>query len=801
MKSLLTDLRFGIRTLLKTPTLSAVAILSMAIGIGAITAIFSVLHGVVLQPLPYPDSPQLVHMWIQWPEFGGAISDADLMTWAETKQRFAAVGAYDRESDGFTLITAAGPQIVDGSWLSQTMPAVLGVEAVVGRTFAPDDESAALISHRLWMERFSGSERVLGDGIELDSRPFTIVGVMPPGFAVPGQEKEDVWPLLEIDLPPRQGPFYLSGVGRLAAGVDLADARDDLLRTQAALQERFPDASENWRYEVEPLRQAVVGNTNTTLWLLMGAVSLVLLIAIGNVASLLLSRSTARTREMATRAALGAGPTRLIRQLMTEAAVLGLIGSMAGLALAFWGVRLISVVGVSFVPRIHEVEVNLTVLAFTLVLGVAAGVFAGLAPAIQIPWRKLGQHIRESGTTSSAGGASTRLRQALVIGEFALAFTVITSAGLLLRSMILLQHEDLGFPTQGLLTWRIDLPEETYGDSSAWVAFFDRLDENLRSVPGVTGVGFSTSLPPNELRMTNNYNVEGDEPSPGGQHQTAEWMLASEGYFNTLGIPVVSGRFFTADDRPGSTSVAVVNETFASRHFSGRDAVGSRFQGGNFDPDGNWLTIVGVAVDVPYDSGAAGGVAPTVYTPFLQNPWRGLFTSVRTSSSDPTALVPAIRRVVSDLDPRIPIRDLALMDERVRRSEAPARFRTLLFSILAVVGLVLATSGIYAAMAYSVIRRRREIAIRMALGADTATTLKSILLRGFRISMLGLGLGLVGSLILTRSLRSVLYEVSPMDATTLVGAATLLAAVALAASLLPALSATRTDPADVLRDE
>jgi predicted permease len=367
--------------------------------------------------------------------------------------------------------------------------------------------------------------------------------------------------------------------------------------------------------------------------------------------------------------------------------------------------------------------------------------------------------------------------------------------------MILLQNENLGFTTQGLLTWRIDLPEETYGDSASWVTFFGHLEDHLDSLPGVTGVGFSTSLPPNELRMTNNYNVEGDEPSPSGQHQTAEWMLASEGYFATLGIPIVGGRFFTADDRPGSASVAVVNETFARRHFPDRDAVGARFQGGNYDPDGNWLTIVGVVGDVPYESGPAGGIAPTVYTPFLQNPWRGLYTSVRTSSSDQAALVPAIRRVVSELDPRIPIRDLALMDERVRRSEAPARFRTLLFSILAVVGLVLATSGIYAVMAYSVTRRRREIAIRMALGADTATTLRSILLRGFRISMLGLGLGLIGSLTLTRSLRSVLYEVSPMDATTLVGAATLLAAVALAASLLPAVSATRTDPADVLRDE
>ncbi len=801
MMSLLTDLRFGIRTFLKTPTLSIVAILSMAVGIGANTAIFSVLHGVLLQPLPYPDSPQLVHMWIQWPEFGGAISDADLMTWVETQQRFTAVGAYDRESNGFTLITSAGPQIVDGSWLSRTMPAVLGVEAAVGRTFAPDDESAALISHHLWMERFGGSEKILGDGIELDSRPFTIVGVMPPGFAVPGQEKEDVWPLLEFDLPSRQGPFYLSGVGRLEEGADLTAAREDLIRTQLALQERFPDASDNWRYEVEPLRQAVVGNTNTTLWLLMGAVSLVLLIAIGNVANLLLSRSTARSREMATRAALGAAPTRLVRQLITEAAVLGLVGSLAGLALAFWGVQLISVAGVSFVPRLHEVEVNLTVLAFTLVLGVAAGVLAGLAPAIQIPWRKLGQHVREGGTTSSAGSASTRLRQALVIGEFALAFTVITAAGLLLRSMMLIQHEDLGFPTQGLVTWRIDLPEEAYGDSAAWVEFFDRLEDNLLSVPGVTAVGFSTSLPPNELRMTNNYNLEGDESSTAGQQLTAEWMLASEGYFTTLGIPVLSGRSFTADDRPGSTSVAVVNETFARRHFSDRDAVGARFQGGDFDPDGNWLTIVGIAADVPYDSGATGGIAPTVYTPFLQNPWRGLYTSIRTSTGDPAALMPAVRKVVSDLDPRIPVRDLALMEERVRRSEAPARFRTLLFSILAVVGLVLATSGIYAAMAYSVTRRRREIAIRMALGADNAKTLKSILRRGFRISTLGLGLGLIGSLILTRSLRSVLYEVGPMDATTLFGAGTLLAAVALAASLLPALSATRTDPADVLRDE
>ena len=801
MMRFLPDLRFGIRALLKTPTLSAVAILSLAVGIGANTAIFSVLHGVLLQPLPYPDSQQLVHTWIQWPEFGGAISDADLMTWVETQQRFTAVGAYDRESNGFTLITSAGPQIVDGSWLSRTMPTVLGVEAAVGRTFAPDDDSAALISHHLWMDRFGGSEKVLGDGIELDSRTFTIVGVMPPGFAVPGQEKEDVWPLLEFDLPSRQGPFYLSGVGRLEEGIDLAAAREDLLRTQAALQERFPDASDNWRYEVEPLRQAVVGNTNTTLWLLMGAVSLVLLIAIGNVANLLLSRSTARSREMATRAALGAAPTRLVRQLITEAAVLGLIGSLAGLALAFWGVQLISVAGVSFVPRLHEVEVDLTVLAFTIVLGVAAGVLAGLAPAIQIPWRKLGQHVRESGTTSSAGSASTRLRQALVIGEFALAFTVITAAGLLLRSMMLLQHEDLGFPTQGLVTWRIDLPEEAYGDSAAWVEFFDRLEVNLLSVPGVTGVGFSTSLPPNELRMTNNYNLEGDESSTAGQQLTAEWMLASEGYFTTLGVPVLSGRSFTADDRPGSTSVAVVNETFSRRHFPDRDAVGARFQGGDFDPDGNWLTIVGIAADVPYDSGATGGIAPTVYTPFLQNPWRGLYTSIRTSTGDPAALMPTVRKVVSDLDPRIPVRDLALMEERVRRSEAPARFRTLLFSILAVVGLVLATSGIYAAMAYSVTRQRREIAIRMALGADNAKTLKSILWRGFRISTLGLGLGLIGSLILTRSLRSVLYEVSPMDATTLVGAATLLAAVALAASLLPALSATRTDPADVLRDE
>jgi len=624
---------------------------------------------------------------------------------------------------------------------------------------------------------------------------------MPPGFGVPGQEREDVWPLLELDLPQRQGPFYLTGVGRLEVGVSLSEAREDLLRSQAALQELYPDTSENWRYEVEPLRQAVVKGTNTTLWLLMGAVSLVLLIAVGNVANLLLSRSTTRTREMATRAALGAGPGRLIRQLLTEAAVLGLIGSVAGLALAFWGVQLISVVGVSFVPRLHEVEINLTILSFTLSLGVLAGVSAGLAPVIQIPWRNLGQLVREGGTTSFGGGISTRLRQALVVGEFALAFIVITAAGLLLRSMLLLQNEELGFHTQGLLTWRIDLPEETYEDSRSWVVFFHRLEESLKSLPGVVGVGFSTSLPPDQLRMTNNYNVEGQGPGLGGQDQTAEWMLANEGYFATLGIPIVNGRTFTAADSPGGVSSAVVNEAFARRHFPDGDAIGARFQGGNYDPNGNWLTIVGVVGDVPYASGAAGGTAPTVYTPFLQNPWRGLYTSVRTSNSDPALLAPAVRKVVSDLDPRIPIRDLALMEERVRGSEAPARFRTLLFAILAVVGLVLATSGIYAVMEFSVSRRRREIAIRMALGADAARTLRGILLRGFRTSMLGLGLGLVGSLILTRSLRSVLYEVSPMDATTILGTATLLAAVALAATLGPAVSATRTDPADVLRDE
>jgi predicted permease len=795
------DVRVGLRGLWKSPGFAAVAVLSMALGIGANTAIFSVVHGVLLRPLVFRDSQELVSVWIEWPEFGGPLSEADLTTWIETQNRFAAVGAYSRRKSGFTLIASEGPRIVNGAWLSRTLPEVLGVEPILGRGFAADDESVALIGQRLWLELFAGEESAVGSIVELDGKQLTIVGVMPPEFAMPGQVREDVWPLLEFGEPERRGPFYLVGVGRLRTGVDLAAAGEDLARTRAIVQERYPDFGEDWRYGVEPLRQAVVGDANKTLWLLMGAVSLVLLIAVANVANLLLSRSTIRVRETAIRTALGAAPIRLLRQLLTEAGLLGLLGSVAGLGLAYLGVATISDLGAPFVPRMNEVEVNLAVLAFTLTVGVLAGVVAGLAPVLQIPWRRIGEFVREGGHFSTSGLRSGRLRQGLVIGEIALALTVVTAAGLLVRSMVSLEHEDLGFRTQGVLTFRLHLPEATYEDSGSVGTFFDRLESRLRNHPGVTGVGISTSLPPNELGMTNNYSVEGQEPGPGEIQPSVEWLQASEGYFEALGIPLVYGRPFTDADGPGAPPAVIVNTAFVRRHFPDGEAVGRQIQGGNYDPDGDWMTVVGVVGDVPYESGAAGGVHPTIYTAYRANPWRRPYLSVQTTMAEPSRMSPEIRSIVHDLDPRLPLRDVATMEERVRRSEAAARFRTQLFTLLAFVSLVLATTGIYGVMAYNVSQRRRETAIRMALGADAKKTLKSVLGQGLKISALGVALGLAGALALSRSLSSLLYEVSPLDAPTFVGAATLLVVVALAASLLPALTAVRTEPATVLRDD
>jgi predicted permease len=799
------DLRVGWRGLRRNPAHTAAVALSIAIGVAGVTAIVSVVTAVLIRPLPYPSADSLYAVRVAWNDFTAPFSAADFLRLREHSSGVASVAAYWLNSEGFTLLGGALPEVVIGANVSAETPRVLGVPPALGRWLseAPDSREA-LIGTSLWRDRFGMRADVLGQSLDLDGTVYTVVGVMPAGFNVPGQTDGQLWVSAPIREPARRGPYWLRVVARLEDGVggEGAGARLTSALTPV-LQDRYR-VEPGWRYELTWLKEVIVGDVRATLLLFLLAVALVLVIASVNVASLMLARGTSRSRELSVRSALGARRSRLVRQLLAESSLVGVVSGIIGLAGAAALIRLLVIQAGPLIPRLHEVRLDAGAAALALGLAITVALISGTGPALWLTGPRLADAIKDGGRAASGGLRQGRIRRALVATEVALTLAVLIAATLLVKTMARLQAEDPGFRAEGLLSFRLVLPPDPYGERARLTRALGEIDERLRALPGVQAIAFAESLPPDQLQQSNNYTLAGEEPgTPGRTAQgsgVAQWNVVSPDFFPALGIDVLQGRGFTAADDERAPLVAVVSETFARKHFPRGDALGRRLKGGDWDPAAPWITIGGVVRDVPYASGVWGGNSPTLYIPLAQlPPSRWQFVVLQGAGVD--RAVPAVAAAIRALDPRVPLRDVRVMAERLRASASTPRLRMLLFAALALIAVALAITGIYGVVAYDVNQRRRETAIRRALGASSSRVLAAVVRSGAQLTAAGVVAGLAVAWGIARSLTGFLYGVEAHDGWAFFAATVVLIAAALLAMVIPGAAAVRSDPLSVLREE
>jgi predicted permease len=828
MQTLWQDLRYGLRMLAKSPGFTIVAVLTLALGIGANTAIFSVVDAVLLRPLAYKDSPSLVNIWSKFAKDGISqnwISEPEYWDLLDHNECFSEIAAY--ALGGRANLTRADAQPVQVSEASATAGVLplLGVTPVLGRTFGADEDQPghsdyALLSYALWQRQFGGDPNIVTKPIQLDGETYTVVGVLPKQFSLGG--KQDLWVPLGLDRakPNSRGSHYLHVVGRLKPGVDFAQASAVLTRFAGDLRHADPNSygseQENFDMYLVPVKEQLVGKLRPALLVLLGAVAFVLLIACANVANLLLARASAREKELAIRAAMGAGRGRLVKQLLTESLLLGIAGGSIGLVLAYWSVDALRALVPANTPRIEEVHIDPAVLAFTFGVSLLTGVIFGLAPAWHVARIDLRERLNEAGRGTSAGGGSLNLRSLLVISELALAVLLLVGAGLLIRSFSRLLAVSPGFQTQHLLTMELSLPGKTYPDGTAAQKFFTELMTKVNEVPGVQSAGAVSQMPLTDSYTSGSVFFEDTSIADLPRVQQLgnlpyieiDQRSATPEYFQTMEIPLVHGRFLKNADDETAPLVAVVDANFAQRFWPHRDAIGQRVAIDtipNVKPAApRWRTIVGVVGHVKHYGLDVEG-REQIYFPHRQ-PLYGAFAprnmtlAVRTAL-DPSSVTSAIREQIFAIDKDLPLYNIATMDQLVSKSVGQPRLNLSLLVSFAVLALVLAAVGVYGVIAYAVTQRTQEFGIRMALGASRSDVLKQVFLEGGRLAALGLALGLIAALALTRLMASLLYGVKPSDPVTLGVAAALLAFVALSACYIPARRATRVDPMVALRYE
>jgi putative ABC transport system permease protein len=797
------EIRYSIRTMLKNPSFTAVAVLTMALGIGATTAIFSVLDAVLLQPLPYPEADRLVALWEARESRPGRqsnISLPDFLDWRAQNGSFESASAYTEST--LTRTGDGEPEHLSSAVVSVEFFRTLDVAPALGPGFAPDNETygnhrVAVISDGYWQRSFGADPNVVGRQIALDGQNYPIVGVLPAGFRVPlFAEEPEVWvPLTyqQEDLDER-GAHYLRVVARLKPGVDLARARTDMGALSSRLAELYPGDNTGHSAGMGSLRDEIVGDVRPLLLVLLGAVALVLLIACANVANLLLARATVRHREVAVRLALGAGRWRLIRQFLVESVIIAVIGGAIGLALAAWGVDALVAMNAEGLPRTAEIGIDMRVLFFTLAITVVTGIAFGLVPALHASDVGLNDALKESGRSVAAG--RNRARSTFVVVQVALSLVLLVGSGLLLRSLYMLQTVDHGFDSDNVLTMYLSLPEATYPDSEQQLPFVRALGERLQEIPGVTASGLVLPLPYSDTTVNFSYRVDDEPEGVGAQSKAASWRGATPGYFRALGIPVVRGRGITDADAEGAQKVIVINETMARTCFGDGDPIGHRLTIGYNDTT---CEIVGVVGDTRF-ANLRTAPTPEMYTSLLQTPWDTMGIVVR-ADGNPTALAGIVRDRVASIDKTLPVYDVKPMESRLSDSLRQDRFGTVLIGLFAAVALILASIGIYGVMAYLVERRTHEIGILMALGAQPRDVVRLVVGRGMALTLAGILLGVVGAFGLMRLLESLLYGVGTTDPIAFGGMTVVLAAVALAACYIPARRAARIDPAIALRSE
>ncbi len=812
MGTLFKDLRFAARMLWKNRGFAAVAVVALALGVGANTAVFSVVNAVLLKPLPYKDPDRLVRISGYSERIPGlSVSYPDFLDWRAQAASFELMAA--TQFGSYNLSGGGEPERLQGRNVSPEFFSVFGVAPALGRTFTeeenrPGQGRVVVLSHGLWQRRFGSDPSVLGRALTLNGEPFTVVGVTPAGFRF-GSATDVYVPLgsvVDKGMMMRGNHPGIYVYARMKPGVTAEGAQQEMKTIAARLEAQYPDSNAGNSARVTPLGEFFVSEIRPSLLVLLGAVALVLLIACANIANLLLARAAARGREIAIRTALGASRLRVMRQLLVESLLLALVGGGAGLLLALWSVDLIRSLASDNLPPTAVVRLDSTVLLFTLGVSLLTGLFFGLAPAIQGSRADLNTSLKEGGRSQTGGAGRQRVRSALVVAEVALSLLLLVGAGLLLKSFVRLREARLGFEPRGLLTMQVSRSVGKGQPPAAAAAYFDELRGRVASLPGVESVAYAAGMPQLGAPETTTW-VEGrPQPPPDKMPQTVLY-ITSPGYLDAAGIRLLRGRFFDERDTLRTQRVAVIDEAFARALFPGEDPVGRHLQGFEAEhiPPAE---IVGVVEHVNhYGLNAPEPVAPQLYYPFKQTPEQflgevlsGVFIAARTSG-DPAALAPAVRRESQAIDPSQPLYNVSTMDEVVAQSIAAQRLSTTLLAFFAGVALLLAGVGIYGVMSYAVTQRRHEIGVRMALGAQPRDVLRMVVGQGMLLALVGLALGLGGALALTRVLSSLLYGVSATDLTVFLAVPFALAAVALLANLVPARRAMRVDPLVALRYE
>jgi predicted permease len=802
--------------LLKHRGFAAAAILVLGLGIGATTAIFSLINGVLLRPLPFQDPQALVA--IQEVKEGDdswrTASLDDVNDFRDRQQSFSHIASFTAPWT-MNLAGREGARQVLGQFVSSSFLSTFGVAPRYGRDFLPEEDAkgsqqhVVILSHAFWQREFGGDLKLLGQTITLDEASFTVIGVMPPGFKV--TEESDFFVPLALNPMASRGRNlrFLSVVGRMNPGVTLPQAQAELEVIARQLENQYPDTNKGYGVSILPLQEQIVGKLRPALLVLIGAVAFVLLIACANVANLTLTRAVLRQKEIAIRLAIGAGRARLIRQLLTESALLSLAGGILGLMLAAWGVDLFRTFGPPDIPRRDEIAIDGAVLLFTLCVSLFTGLLFGLAPAWKVSRADLTRALNQGGKGSTAGEGHRRYRGALIVSEIALAVILLTGAGLLIKSFSRLLQIDPGFNSSRLLALQLNLPPSKYGEPPQRAAYYQQLEERLRALPGVQSVGAISRLPlfAGDIRsgrsnITSDLQLEGVSTSL-GDRPSVDYRIASPSYFQTMGIPLVRGHVFGWQDQPqsekGAPLVVVVNEAMARQFWRNADAVGQRIKVGPTNPESPWLTIVGVVGNVRH-FGLDSEPRPEVYRPYLVNPMGTPIVVVRTAT-DPRAVAAMVRDQVRAVDPAVSLSNMATMSELISRSVSGRRFSTVLLTAFAAVALTLATIGIYAVIAYSVTQRTQEIGIRMALGAQAGDILKIIVKQGMALTLIGVALGVVGALALTHIMSSLLFGVRATDPATFASISLLLVLVAFIACYIPARRAARLDPIKALASQ
>ncbi|PYS88842.1 MAG: hypothetical protein DMF64_19435 [Acidobacteria bacterium] len=799
------DIRYGVRVLLKSPGFTAVAIFVTALGIGANTAIFSVVNAVLLRPLPYAQPERIVRVMLRNTKLGTTNHNHSYLNFADLRAQshsFEALAAYD--DTGGALTGGDSPERVYGMDASADLFKLLGVEAQLGRTFTPDDEQpgadAIILSHSMWQRRFGADPHITGRQITLGGKARTIIGVLPARFqfVFVNEQPEYFTPLNpKGDMERQRGANYLDVIGRLKAGVTSAQAEAELRAIAAQLEQRYPEQDDGQSVSLVPAHEDLVGNLRRTLIVLLGAVGFVLLVACANVANLQLARAAQRGREMAVRVALGATRARVIRQLLTESLVLSTLGGALGLLFALWGVDLISTFVPADIPRFKETGLDPTVLGFTFAAAVATGLIFGLAPAFQASRVDLNEALKEGGRSTTEGRGRHRVRSLLIVSEVALSLVLLVGAGLLIKSFLHLRHTSPGFNAQHVLTASISLPASKYPKDEQQASFYQQALEHAARLPGVESVGAILPLPYSDNGIQTNFTIEGQPPIDPGAQPIAGGRIITPDYIRAMGIPLLKGRTFDARDTDAAPKVMLINETLARHYFAGQDPIGQRLDVGLNDIHGEIVGVVGDVRDRHLDKAAD----PEYYVPNLQVPVGTMTLVVRTKTNDPTSVAASLREVVQQLDKDLPLYEVRTMESRVADSVARQRFSMTLIVAFAWLALALAAVGIFSVMSFLVAQRTHEIGVRMALGAQASDILRMIMRHGMALTLIGVAIGLGLAFMLTRLMTSLLYEVSATDPVIFGGIALLLAFVALLACYLPARRATRVDPMVALRYE